>query len=593
MKEMGEMRNNISRKIRNKMLNVIEEIEAKDNVFIANHKDMLLNMSDDDFFKFIFDNLDLKNRKDMDEVMLLYMRLNMYLSKISYEIYITKKDIKKNEYEYGYRKKVSTVTEKKIPFFISSFPDEYPAFYLTTDNWDDYFYKTTFYLSYVDEQKNDIFIGDIKILKLNTYTTKEVIPNKFYELSEEYHSLGQSINFYTKLSFFVPEYEKILNCLNDIAIDPEKKHRIEKTDGFQNSLIRFSEARKALDETFKYESTDNTFSFNYEFSHMKYRKDRRSNPITIEFNFDKHDILPYRINAIIGKNGVGKTQIIKNLSEEISGMMFSDDKELNLTYKPIKVYPNFSKIITVSYSAFDDFRKMEGLEKSKFNYVYCGLYKIEGQEDKRLSIEEIKKNILDAKYEIEKRGRKEEWFNSIRLISESTDIVGMIEIAETIEDIQLSSGELVILSCITDIIKYISEESLILFDEPELHLHPNAVSNFMRMFNNILETYDSYAIVSTHSPIIIQEIPSRNVNIILRENDYTMVRRLGIECFGESIDNINKDVFYFNKSSLNYKKKLEDIIQNNSYEKIVEQFDDKLSLNAKIYLKILENQKEK
>lgn len=171
-------------------------------------------------------------------------------------------------------------------------------------------------------------------------------------------------------------------------------------------------------------------------------------------------------------------------------------------------------------------------------------------------------------------------------------MVKMIEKAEFPEDIQLSSGELVILSCITDIIKYISEQSLILFDEPELHLHPNAVSNFMKMLNNILDAYNSYSIISTHSPIIIQEISSRSVNIILREEDYTFVRRLGIECFGESIDNINKDVFYFDNSSLNYKKRLENIIQNKSYEEINEQFEDKLGLNAKIYLKTLENQKE-
>lgn len=439
-------------------------------------------------------------------------------------------------------------------------------------------------------------------------------------MPQGYYSLGQSINFYTRLSFFVPNYEKILNYLNDIAIDSHKMYdlKLEDNNGLHNSLLRFSEARKALEEVFK-EEVIKKFSFDYEFLHMNYGQERKTNPIHVKFNFKEDDILPYRINAIIGKNGVGKTQIIKNLSEEISGMMYSnknddefgsifDSKEEEEEFFSMyakkeeqdqeeeeeqRKYPNFSKIITVSYSAFDNFRKMKGTEKSKFNYVYCGLYKSEEGEDKRLSVEEIKRNILEAKVEIEKRGRKEDWFNSIQLVSESTDIVSMIETAEVIEDIQLSSGELVIVSCITDIIKYIAEQSLILFDEPELHLHPNAISNFMKMFNGILETYDSYAIISTHSPIIIQEIPERNVNIIIRDHDHTTVKRLGIECFGESIDNINKDVFYFDKSSLNYKRKFEEVMETNSYEKIVKQFDDKLSLNAKIYLKTLENQKEK
>ena len=48
----------------------------------------------------------------------------------------------------------------------------------------------------------------------------------------------------------------------------------------------------------------------------------------------------------------------------------------------------------------------------------------------------------------------------------------------------------------------------LLFDEPELHLHQNATANTMRMFYRLLEEFNSYAIIATHSPLIIQEIPS-------------------------------------------------------------------------------------
>lgn len=603
------MKNKIGKEIRRKMINIIREVGNGDIILLESEKDRLLNSNDDDFFEFIFNNLALQNRKDMDEVMLLYMKLNMYLSEIFYEIYIKEKNILENEYKYGYRKKDDELNDNDIKFLCNVRYPVSPSLCLWGNNWDDYGYKTTFELYYHDKVYNEIYIGSVKILNSNEHKTNNIIPKMFYELPKGFYSLGQSINFYTKLSFFVPNYQKVLRALNDIAIDENNRKEIEIIDntGFQNSLLRFSEARKVLDEVFEKEITKNTFSFNYEFSHMNYGKNERSNTINIEFNFDKDDILPYRINAIIGKNGVGKTQIIKNLSEEISGMMFSnengneengfvsltdEDDEFYTLFEKVKEYPNFSKIITVSYSAFDNFRKIDGIEKSKFNYVYCGLYKHENGKDERLSIKEIKENIIEAKKEIAKRGRKEDWINSIKLISESTDIVEMLEKAEKEEDIELSSGELVSLSCITDIMKYISNQSLILLDEPELHLHPNAISNFMKMFNKILEKYDSYAIMSTHSPIIIQEITSRNVNIILRNNDLTIVRRLGIECFGESIDNINKDVFYFDKSSLNYKNKLEHAIKNNSYEKIVKQFDNELSLNAKIYLKVLENQKE-
>ena len=61
----------------------------------------------------------------------------------------------------------------------------------------------------------------------------------------------------------------------------------------------------------------------------------------------------------------------------------------------------------------------------------------------------------------------------------------------------------------TELVCNIEKESLILFDEPEIHLHPNAIANVMRMFSKLLEEYDSYAIFATHSPIILQNCHRR------------------------------------------------------------------------------------
>ena len=89
----------------------------------------------------------------------------------------------------------------------------------------------------------------------------------------------------------------------------------------------------------------------------------------------------------------------------------------------------------------------------------------------------------------------------------------------------------------------IDKESIILFDEPELHLHPNAIANVMRMFNKILEEFNSYAIIATHSPIILQEIPSNNIIVLERIDNQPFVRRPEIECFGENISLITRDIF--------------------------------------------------
>ena len=64
-------------------------------------------------------------------------------------------------------------------------------------------------------------------------------------------------------------------------------------------------------------------------------------------------------------------------------------------------------------------------------------------------------------------------------------------------------GQYILLCTMTEVIATIEKESLLLFDEPELHLHPNAVANTLRMLYKLLEEYDSYAIFATHSPLIV------------------------------------------------------------------------------------------
>lgn len=58
-----------------------------------------------------------------------------------------------------------------------------------------------------------------------------------------------------------------------------------------------------------------------------------------------------------------------------------------------------------------------------------------------------------------------------------------------------------------------SPNSLLLFDEPETHLHPNMIFKLVKSLYKILETEESYAIIATHSPIIIQQVPSKNILI--------------------------------------------------------------------------------
>ncbi|MGN1159174.1 MAG: AAA family ATPase [Lachnospiraceae bacterium] len=158
--------------------------------------------------------------------------------------------------------------------------------------------------------------------------------------------------------------------------------------------------------------------------------------------------------------------------------------------------------------------------------------------------DQIQHNFKVAYSEIINRDRFDDWENIISevLELEHQDILKQIE-ADDFSNINWSSGQHILISTMTELVCNIERESLILFDEPEIHLHPNAIANVMRMFSKLLEKYDSYAIFATHSPIILQELPSTNIQIFEKIDNTISVRNPLVECFGDNISHIISDIF--------------------------------------------------
>ena len=137
----------------------------------------------------------------------------------------------------------------------------------------------------------------------------------------------------------------------------------------------------------------------------------------------------------------------------------------------------------------------------------------------------------------------------------------------------------------TEVMATIENESLLLFDDPELHLHPNAIASTMRMFYKLLEEFNSYAIFATHSPLIVQETPTRYIHVLSRIDNVLIARKPITECFGENITNITDDIFDVNSSESNYKVILKNLSEKYSFNQVLKVFNEQLSLNALIYLK--------
>lgn len=463
--------------------------------------------------------------------------------------------------------------------------DYYPVFSLMTDNWDDFGTVCTFYLYYHTSKTTIVKIGQVKILQRNKAHT--ILPDEFTNLGSEYISLGQSIEFYRNLYDKLGSNEavKALESLNDISWKPNIAEEFESKSQYRNALFRENSASSA----FRFgraiilnEKYDENFSFKYTVNIPG-----ADSPFTISVDFDEDDCLPGRIVGIIGRNAVGKTQLMGALAKDLVQVGRVSQKTIDDKNRRFQGNrPAFTRVITVSYSAFDKFIRPKNPQAS---YIYCGIRNDKGALSKKSLIENYKSNLE----KINELGRSNLWisFMSKILDNSSGDFIEKLEneiefnIDTDNETLSLlSSGQSILAHFVTALVARIQDNTLVLFDEPETHLHPNAVAQLFNVMNNMLNKFNSFAVVATHSPIVIQEIPRKRVILLTREGNSTLSSSMDFETFGENVSELTRHVFDTVNIPNHYKKVFKELSKSKSFEEVNSLFKDGLGFNAKAYL---------
>lgn len=78
------------------------------------------------------------------------------------------------------------------------------------------------------------------------------------------------------------------------------------------------------------------------------------------------------------------------------------------------------------------------------------------------------------------------------------------------------------------------------------------------------------AIIATHSPVVLQEIPKSCVWKVLRSREALRVTRPDIETFGENLGVLTREVFSLEVTSSGYHDLLRDsVASGKSYKKIL------------------------
>lgn len=458
----------------------------------------------------------------------------------------------------GFTFERKNIESNMFTIYVDKLGDDKPCFFLDSIVWDDYGHKTSFQLYYVNQDGNKSNVGKVKICKKNENKTQGVIPKSFTSLDSNYCSLGQDTSYYSNIKKVLGDDAKaFLYAMRDAAVFSRISDDFINDSGFRHSLLRDNSADTALnigryvlagfDPNDRVNFTYKTrlayapnFDFNIKFDFGKINK---------EDNFN-------RVIAIIGENGVGKTSLLSNLAKSIA-------KQQKDCFQPH--YPIFTKVVAASYSVFDRFYDIDA---RAFNFEYCGMHNNEGG---LMNLEQLK-----ARHK-----RNAETINALNRGLNLKNFLGKVLPNDMLESLfeenlenkfkydvyedyygKMSSGQTMLTNLIIDITANVRSNCLIMIDEPEVHLHPNAITQIINVVNLVCERFSSCCIMATHSPLVIQSLLSRNVLIMERDIDgMPIVRQMRVESLGENLTTINEEIFSNGQRDKYYKRLIKKAVE--------------------------------
>ncbi len=493
------------------------------------------------------------------------------------------------------------------------------AIVLALDYWNDWFTYTTMYtMYYYGPEGNRKTIGSVKIGEAGISQGRPSVPEQFEKLEENFFSLGQSDEYYSMLSSLGGDVrDEILSALNDIAYDNALYWKFKGEAVMYNSLMRDVSQTTVLGQ---YNRLANGMSRLSQYDFFYELKSRYEGGDSINLHFEVHPESkpPSNVHVIIGRNGVGKTHLLTNMVKSIlanDGSFYEKrDGEENKDAQRI-----FAGLIFVSFSAFDYDIPIENPNKDELfgiKYDYVGLKKLNEEHgnlvNKRVEdlteefVETLKSCLANSKMNLWKKIigvlNSDPIFkeNSIsELLIEDTD--QMISKKDKVDHIvqkaklifkDLSSGHKIVLLTLSSLIARVEERTLVVMDEPEVHLHPPLLAAFTRAVSELLINRNGVAIVATHSPVVLQEVPKECVWKIRRYGISVLAERLQIESFGENLGTLTSEVFRHEVTESGvYRMLRENVDKFDSFEEIMQEFQCHLGHEAQVFLRVLLAQK--
>jgi len=472
--------------------------------------------------------------------------------------------------------------------------------YLEIDRWNDYSFTTMFYLSLHDETGKYIKIGNVKIGFIGQTTsisTYDSIKQDFKKLSQKYFSLGTELEYYKKIATLSSACKKnLLTSLRDIVGNDKTIEKLAEEDVFKTSLLRDVSLSTIKGQFYRVLNGDVPLT-DFKFEYRREETARKAGA-KLDFKVIANSKPSTNIHALIGRNGVGKTTLLNDMIESITENPIDEDGFYSSgPWSAARIESDFfSSLISVSFSAFDPFAPPDEQPNPAKGtcYYYIGLRQPDNTDDNLKNLSELHSEFVEAlKLCMSQPGKKKRWTSAIQAL-ESDDNFAEMNLSQLAEAPKTklekraldfirktSSGHTIVLLIMTKLVATVEEKTLVIIDEPESHLHPPLLSAFIRALSELLHDQNGVAIIATHSPVVLQEIPKSCVWKIIRSRLALSSIRLDIQTFGENVGTLTREVFGLEVSRSGFHSMLEKSVESGkSFQEILNEYQQQLGFEA-------------
>lgn len=478
---------------------------------------------------------------------------------------------------------------------------------LTWDDWNDFAYYTLFGIEFIDDIGQRATLGAVRIAYYGQKGGHEQkilrINDKFDRLGNNYFSLGVDDTYYENLNKLGDELrDQVLTALNDIALNVDIYEKAINEDVTISSLLR-DISTDTVTNQYRRIANGGARLTNYNFSYILPKDKVKTNPSKIDFNIITEQYPPTNIQIIIGRNGVGKSHLLNKMIDSLLEPQNSDEISGSFKFNNTDKSETFSNLICVTFSAFDEFQFHNKPQTTNIKYHYVGLKNLERIKQSSTILEE-RVNFADEFTSslglIISSSKKSRWKSVIHCL-ESDQIFKDENLSDLIDNYdsrnlrpiqekfgKLSSGHKIILLTTTKLVELLQEKSLVFFDEPETHLHPPLLASFIRALSELFTNRNAVCIMTTHSPIILQEVPNSCIYKLSRKGAFAKFDKLEIESFGENVGVLTNEVFGLELADSGFYKVLKELVsKNDNYENAIESIHYQLGNEGRSILRSL------